>query len=235
MTGYFDATEAFTSLGLIAVVLCWGLILLTLLLVPGLALKTYEAYTSQRQEGIAMYISRFVPFWLYYALVLLAGALSLSVIVLWLATGYGYLPETLEAKAYLLVLGGAVLAQAVVWVWRTLSFALWRYAFMSRQGASLLQQDYLLLQLGQLVVLLPLMLLGLSEVSLEVKLWSLVGVVALVQLGRIVQAWRRLWRGAEDGVYLFLYLCTHEIVPLVYTLALVVWGMGRLQAYMASI
>ncbi len=235
MTGYFDATEAFTSLGLIAVVLCWGLILLTLLLVPGLALKTYEAYTSQRQEGIAMYISRFVPFGLYYALVLLAGALSLSVIVLWLVTGYGYLPETLEPKAYLLLLGGVVLAQAVVWVWRTLSFALWRYAFMPREGASLLQQDYLLLQLGQLMVLLPLMLLGLSEVSLEVKLWSLVGVVALVQLGRIVQAWRRLWRGAEDGVYLFLYLCTHEIVPLVYTLALVVWGMGRLQAYMASI
>lgn len=229
MTGYFDATEAFVSLGFVAVVLCWGLTLAVLIKVPGLAGKIYEAYGSYRQEGLDLYISRFIPYRIYHALVLSVGALTLSVIALRLAVDYGYLPETLEMKHYLLFVSAGLVAQGVMWLWRALSFALWSYVFMDSDDADLLTQDYVLLQLVELVVLLPLLFMALSDISTEGKLWSVVGLVGILQLWRIVQVCRRLWHRAEDSIYIFLYLCTHEIAPLIYTIALVGWGLGRLQ------
>lgn len=229
MTGYFDATEAFVSLGFVAMALCWGLVLAVLIKVPGLAGKVYEAYGSYRQAGLDLYISRFIPYRVYHALVLGVGALTLSVIALRLAVDFGYLPETLGVERYLLFVCGGLVAQGVIWLWRMLSFALWSYVFMPPDDADLLRQDYVLLQVLELVVLLPLLLVSLSNIPADAKLWCIIGLVGLIQLWRIVQVCRRLWHRAGDGIYIFLYLCTHEITPLAYTIALIGWGLGKLQ------
>lgn len=234
MEGYFDATEAFVSFGLISLVLCWGLALVVLTRVPGLITRIYEVYSSYRQQGLDLYISRFIPYRLFHALALAVGALILSVVFLMLAVDYGLVSDRLDIEVYVTIVGAGVVVQGVMWLWRTLSFGLWRYVFMSKDDADLLAQDYILLQLMQLWSLLPLLFVAFSSALVSLKLWSVVVLVGIVQLCRMVQVCRRLWHSAEDGIYLFLYLCTHEIVPLVYTFALLRWSLGILQGYVAS-
>lgn len=205
----------------IVVFLGWGLSLSLVLMLPGLSLVALESYRYRRTDAIQLYIGRFLPYPLFDVLVSLARGLFLT------STLLGYLRQSplwtdyggTEHLLIYLVVGVVVLM--FLDVLRRTSYALWAYTFMPLLSARYLDADRLMISYATLPLLLPLPLMALQPSTSELALVALIVVLALGSLLRIVQSLRRLLGSSDGYVYIFLYLCTHELLPWA-TLALIV-------------
>lgn len=101
---------------------------------------------------------------------------------------------------------------------RALSFRIWSYTFMNEEASESLLQDYLVIDWLRALSLLPLSLMLLSPLDLSISLYTATTLLVLSLLLSIVQTLRRLGGEPDAQVYLFLYLCAHELLPLLYIL-----------------
>jgi len=103
---------------------------------------------------------------------------------------------------------------------RSLSFKLWRYILLDNLSGGLLAQDYFFQDWLRALLMALVSLLTFAPLS-TITLWAIAaGVLLLVQLLGIVQVIRRLTQGSTGSLFLFLYLCAHEIAPFLYVIGL---------------
>lgn len=194
----------------------WGIIVSLLIKAPGLMGFAVNAYRYHRSEGISLYLSRFIPSALFSQLIDLGKYLLLTIVVINGGLTYGLVAPTLSGKLLLTLVGGLVGGLWVLSLLRRALYALWSYVFMPREASELLRGDYNVISVVMALVLIPLSLLSLSPVLAKPALYALCGLLAIVALLRMWQAVRRLAQSYADCVYIFLYLCTHELLPWLY-------------------
>lgn len=211
---YLDVIYTATIIGC---ALCLGLFLV----VPGFFGLVRESYTYSEGKPLFMYVSKSFPPWAYVLFVLLIGALLSSVFTLSMLTRQSLLPTTLEHIEYIGMLRIMILGILLFFVWRYVWYAIWRYLFIPKARSVLLRQDYWVLNQTCGLLLLPITLLSLTEVPTSALLYAGGGILLVWQLLCVFLAIRRLWDTPESYIYVFLYLCTHEILPWVYIFLLV--------------
>ena len=202
----------------IVAVIGWGLLITLLVMAPGLVGFALNAYRYHRSESINLYLARFIPPALFNLLIDLSRYLLLAVILIGGGVSYGLVPATLADKPLVITVGGLLVLSLL----RRLSFALWSYIFMDKRASNLLSEDYRTLAALKAVLFIPLTFLALSSATAVFALYGLVVLMLLTIVLRIWQTFSRLGRSFGDYVYIFLYLCTHELLPWAY-LALVVF------------
>lgn len=207
----------------IVAVIGWGLLITLLVMAPGLVGFALNAYRYHRSESINLYLARFIPPALFNLLIDLSRYLLLAVILIGGGVSYGLVPATLADKPLAIAVGGLVGGLLVLSLLRRLSFALWSYIFfMDKRASNLLSEDYRTLAALKAVLFIPLTFLALSSATSVFALYGLVVLMLLTIVLRIWQTFSRLGRSFGDYVYIFLYLCTHELLPWAY-LALVIF------------
>ena len=103
---------------------------------------------------------------------------------------------------------------------RSLSFKLWRYILLDNLSGGLLAQDYFFQDWLRALLMALVSLLPFAPLS-TITLWAVAGgVLLLVQLLGIVQVVRRLTQSSTGTLFLFLYLCAHEVAPFLYVIGL---------------
>ena len=99
---------------------------------------------------------------------------------------------------------------------RSLSFKLWRYILLDKFSGGLLTQDYFFQDWIRALLMAVVSLLTFAPLTTE-TLWATAGgVLLLVQLLGIIQVVRRLKQASTGFLFLFLYLCAHEVAPFLY-------------------
>lgn len=192
----------------------WGIILIVLRIAPGLMGQVWTSYRYGRSESVGAYVQRFIPLGVFVQLIDLGRSLLISLITLVWASERQILPSDwligYRLLSYILI------ASVVLWlinILRRWSYGLWSYIFMNREASRRLEQDYINISLLGSVFLMPVALLALSPVASWLSIYFLAGIVCLSAILRIVQALGRLVGHSEGYVYLFLYLCTQELLP----------------------
>lgn len=220
MANLYWSHQALDNTTQLMTLILWMLGSFVILRVPGFIGLTISSYTHSKQEDLRLYISRFIPFYAYARLVDLLHALGIATLLLIGLYRGGYISQTatwLDLGYNLGILVGACLGLRLL---RSISFAVWGYTFMPYEDRGALAQDRFVLDwLGSL--LYPtLSTLMLSPVPLGVSVWVSVGLLSLTLLASVIQTCRRLLHAPGSYIYLFLYLCAHELAPVAYTVAL---------------
>lgn len=213
MSQFFWSSQPLLDVLYTTMGLGWLLGLLLLLAVPGLAGLVINSYLHSRTESISAYIARFVPYPLYAGGVYVLGALSGANLLLSGLSRTGLLANDLSYELAWLVYLGCFLALISWYAIYRVDFAFWSYLYMPRDGAQLLGQDYFVLATLRSLLMLPMTLLFLSPASDTLCLWLTAMGFLLLQGLRWVQVFRRLWSGGNVPIYIFLYLCGHELLP----------------------
>lgn len=190
--------------------------LLLLLLVPGLIGLTVNSYLHSRTERVSAYIARYVPYPIYSGAVHLLNALLGANLLLRLMQRLELFELSSGPAEVWGIFLGIFLGLLVWFAFYRISFSMWSYIYMPEEGAQLLKQDYFVIAGIRGLLMLPLTLILLSPVSTSICLWLLGGSFVLCQSLRWLQAVRRLWYGEDSYIYIFLYLCAHELLPWIY-------------------
>lgn len=195
------------------VFLGWGLSLILVLLLPGLTLVALESYRYKRTDVIGLYIGRFLPYSLFDTLVSLTRALFITSTLLSYLRGEPWWATHGGVERLLLYHLLGVLVLMFLDLLRRGSYALWAYTFMPPLAARHLDADRLMISYATLPLLLMLPLAAMQATLSLPALIALISVLGLGSLLRIVQVFRRLVGSSDGYVYVFLYLCTHELLP----------------------
>lgn len=187
-----------------------------MLTTPGLTGLVISSYRHSRTEHISNYIARFLPVVLFVGLVVLASSILSVGSILPIIRHLGLIPEDLSLGSAWGLLGLGSLAILVLYLCRMLSFELWGYTFMDGDQRTLLRQDILVIETIRSLTLLPIGIMSVAPIDTQIKIIALSVHFLLIQLLLIVQGIRRLWNSSSSKVYIFLYLCTHEILPWLY-------------------
>ncbi len=204
-----------------ATALSWVVALAFVVAIPGLAGVVVGAYHYGQDGRVGFYVSRFVPYIVGARIVELSNALSGATILLSLTTRLGLIETHLEHSAYWLWLGLFAGGIMLLYCIGNASYAVWSTLYMGYSAGSELRRDYFVLDLVRALLLLPLTLVCLSGVSPQVCGWILLGLLLTIQILRIARAVSRLRATSGGYIYIFLYLCTHEILPWIYVALLV--------------
>lgn len=194
----------------------WGILIVLLALSPGLVGFAVNAYRYHRSASISLYLARFIPSALFTQLVELSKYLLFSVVLISGGLAYGLVPSNLSGSLLALGIGGLVGGLYLLSLLRRASTALWSYVFWDRTSGELLQGDYRMLSVLKAIALGPIALLALSHHTAHLTIYVLSALVILIILLRIWQAIRRLGKTYADSIHIFLYLCTHELLPWLY-------------------
>lgn len=190
----------------------WGMAILLLLLTPGLLGIVVSSYTHSRLEDLSGYITKFVPYPIFVISIYLIHFFAVCNIVLHTGLRLAHWTDVdlfeFMSREMWFVLGFVALP-----LFYHLTFSLWSCLYMPLDGAVKLRQDYFVISLLRVLVLLVMEVVLFSPIDPRVYLWVLVAVLAVVQSLRWLQTFRRLWSTSVDHVYIFLYLCAHEILP----------------------
>lgn len=227
MNNLYWSNQALDNTTQLMTLILWLLGSFIILRVPGLIGLTISSYTHSKQEDLRLYISRFIPFYAYARLVDLQHALGISTLLLIGLYRGGYLLEGLSwmilARSVGLLVGGALGLRLL----RSISFGLWGYAFMPADGRDSLAQDRFVLDWLRAMLYPVLAALTLSPVPWDIAMWICVGLLGLTVLGSVIQTCRRLSHAPGSYVYLFLYLCAHELAPVGYIVAVVAYVVSK--------
>ena len=209
----FVRLEPLANVSYITELVIWLLTLLVWVYTPGLIGVALEAGRQANPDSGAVYISRFVSYGLFRFLVYVLGSLSTGLTVLRLLSREGLI---LQGDYIGLLFVGMYLFLYI----RSLSFKLWRYILLDNLSGGLLAQDYFFQDWLRALLMALVSLLTFAPLS-TITLWAIAaGVLLLIQLLGIVQVIRRLTQGSTGFLFLFLYLCAHEIAPFLYVIGL---------------
>lgn len=215
----FVRLEPLANVSYITELVIWLLTLLVWVYTPGLIGVALEAGRQANPDSGAVYISRFVSYGLFRVLVYVLGSLSTGLTVLRLLSHEGLIPQG-DYIGLLTTLTALFVGMYLFLYIRSLSFKLWRYILLDNLSGGLLAQDYFFQDWLRALLMALVSLLTFAPLS-TITLWAIAaGVLLLVQLLGIVQVIRRLTQGSAGSLFLFLYLCAHEIAPFLYVIGL---------------
>ena len=215
----FVRLEPLANVSYITELVIWLLTLLVWVYTPGLIGVALEAGRQANPDSGAVYISRFVSYGLFRFLVYVLGSLSTGLTVLRLLSREGLIPQG-DYIGLLTTLAALFVGMYLFLYIRSLSFKLWRYILLDNLSGGLLAQDYFFQDWLRALLMALVSLLTFAPLS-TITLWAIAaGVLLLVQLLGIVQVVRRLAQGSTGSLFLFLYLCAHEIAPFLYVIGL---------------
>ena len=200
----FVRLEPLANVSYITELVIWLLTLLVWVYTPGLIGVALEAGRQANPDSGAVYISRFVSYGLFRFLVYVLGSLSTGLTVL-----------------RLLSCEGLILQGDYIGLLTTLTaLFVGMYLFLYIRSGGLLAQDYFFQDWLRALLMALVSLLTFAPLS-TITLWAIAaGVLLLVQLLGIVQVIRRLTQSSTGSLFLFLYLCAHEIAPFLYVIGL---------------
>lgn len=211
----FTAHEPLANISYLAELIIWILTLVVWVYPPHLWAVALESWRQHSAESGAVYITRFVPYNLFRFLIYLLGSLSGGVLLLRLGAGFDLLPTDNYDALLLYLLGGSVGVYLFLYL-RSVMFKLWRYVLFEPQSGALLTQDYFFQDWLRALALAGLSLLSFADLPASLLAWLSLGTLVAIQLLGWVQLIRRT-KGASTGfLYLFSYLCAHEVVPYLY-------------------
>ena len=215
----FVRLEPLANVSYITELVIWLLTLLVWVYTPGLIGVALEAGRQANPDSGAVYISRFVSYGLFRFLVYVLGSLSTGLTILRLLSREGLIPQG-DYIGLLTTLAALFVGMYLFLYIRSLSFKLWRYILLDNLSGGLLAQDYFFQDWLRALLMALVSLLTFAPLS-TITLWAIAaGVLLLVQLLGIVQVIRRLTQGYTGSLFLFLYLCAHEIAPFLYVIGL---------------
>ena len=215
----FVRLEPLANVSYITELVIWLLTLLVWVYTPGLIGVALEAGRQANPDSGAVYISRFVSYGLFRFLVYVLGSLSTGLTVLRLLSHEGLILQG-DYIGLLTTLTALFVGMYLFLYIRSLSFKLWRYILLDNLSGGLLAQDYFFQDWLRALLMALVSLLTFAPLS-TITLWAIAaGVLLLVQLLGIVQVIRRLTTGSTGSLFLFLYLCAHEIAPFLYIIGL---------------
>lgn len=191
----------------------WAVLLIVLVGIPGLLGYWVEAFRYRRIENVGIYIARFIPLGLYDLIVKLSSCLSTSLVTLSFVYHRDLLPRGLPLRDLLLAVGATTLGLIIALYLRRLLYYLWAYVYMPPERSERLEYDHLGMDFVLCIWLAVLSLIALSASTATIAFTLMCSAFALLSLMRILQTIRRLARRLGDYVYLFLYLCSHELLP----------------------
>ena len=215
----FVRLEPLANVSYITELVIWLLTLLVWVYTPGLIGVALEAGRQANPDSGAVYISRFVSYGLFRFLVYVLGSLSTGLTVLRLLSLEGLIPQG-DYIGLLTTLAALFVGMYLFLYIRSLSFKLWRYILLGNLSGGLLAQDYFFQDWLRALLMALVSLLTFAPLS-TITLWAVAGgVLLLVQLLGIVQVVRRLAQSSTGSLFLFLYLCAHEVAPFLYVIGL---------------
>ena len=215
----FVRLEPLANVSYITELVIWLLTLLVWVYTPGLIGVALEAGRQANPDSGAVYISRFVYYGLFRFLVYVLGSLSTGLTVLRLLSREGLIPQG-DYIGLLTTLAALFVGMYLFLYIRSLSFKLWRYILLDNLSGGLLAQDYFFQDWLRALLMALVSLLTFAPLS-TITLWAIAGgVLLLVQLLGIVQVVRRLRQSSSGSLFLFLYLCAHEVAPFLYVIGL---------------
>ncbi len=218
----FWQTQALHDVFTLATMLGWGLLLALLLFFPRLMSVIATSYRYKRIGAVSLYVARFLPYWAFELVLDLSKSFALTLAVLSWLWRAEMLPTSLSAgMLWGYILGGTWGLWGLCQLRRG-SFGLWRYVFMPSEAAEELQKDQMVISLLVLVLSMPVALVALNADLTQFAPLALFSILTFALLLRIVQTIRRLSTRSDGYVYIFLYLCTHELLPWLY-IGLAVW------------
>ena len=215
----FVRLEPLANVSYITELVIWLLTLLVWVYTPGLIGVALEAGRQANPDSGAVYISRFVSYGLFRFLVYILGSLSTGLTALRLLSREGLIPQG-DYIGILTTLAALFVGMYLFLYIRSLSFKLWRYILLDNLSGGLLAQDYFFQDWLRALLMALVSLLTFAPLS-TITLWAVAGgVLLLVQLLGIVQVVRRLTQSPTGSLFLFLYLCAHEVAPFLYVIGL---------------
>lgn len=213
----FTRYEPLANVSYLAELVIWLLTLVVWIYPPRLWVVALDSWRQHHPEAGAVYITRFLPHHLFRFLIYLLGSLSGGLLLLRLGVRYDLVPrlDYLGLTLELLALSTGIYLFLFL---RSTTFKLWRYLLFDETEGKLLAQDYFFQDWLRALLLALLTLLSFTPLSSEALILAIISALALVQLLGWIQLFRRA-RGASAGfLYLFLYLCAHEVVPFLYVI-----------------
>lgn len=211
----FALTEPLANVSYLTELVIWLLTLIVWVYTPGLIGVAVGAWRQGNPDSGAVYISRFVSYGLFRFLSYVLGSLSIALTVLRLSSREGLL---LGSNYTSLVMQLVVLFLGVYLFlyFRSKAFKLWRYVLLDDLTGGLLAQDYFFQDWLRALLMALVSLLTFAPLPTLVLWWIAIGTLVLVQLLGIIQVVRRMSHGSAGGLFLFLYLCAHEVAPFLY-------------------
>lgn len=192
----------------------WGVVVLLLQVVPGLIGTIWDAYKYKRSESITIYISRFIPSpLLNLGLDLGISLLMTGIILAWARDNELIVAQWLESYRLLVYSLALSIGLTILMQLRRASFSFWAYVFMPEIQGEQLRQDLSNTALLHALLLLPISAIALANQGGATASTALAGLIACDIILRITLSLRRLLGYSEGYVYLFLYLCTQELLP----------------------
>lgn len=211
----FTLYEPLANVSYLTALVVWLLTLVVWIYPPHLWAVAWESWRQYNVEAGAVYIARFLPQGLFRFLIYLIGSLGGGLLALRLGAGYGVITLTSYGVILLQLLAFSAGIYLFLYL-RSVAFKLWRYILFDSSASGLLTQDYFFQDWLRALALALLALLSFSPLSQEALVAVSISVLGLVQLLGWVQVMRRT-RGSSTGyLYVFLYLCAHEVVPILY-------------------
>lgn len=211
----FTLIEPLNNLSYLLTLAMWLLALAVWRYYPGFLGLSIEVIRQPRAEHSLGGVTHAISFGLLRFLVYLLSSGSLSLIALRIAIAGGYL----QTGGYLYLLGLWAIGAAACYAFlqlRALAFRGWRRLILNEESGGLLRQDYFCLDWLRSLLLAGGTLLSLSSLTPQVQAAIVLGILALIHFVGIVQVIRRLSYANDGYLLLFLYLCAHEISPLIY-------------------
>lgn len=199
------------TLSMLAIVL---LFLLTYTLVPSyISIASARLWRLHSRDDLSSYIKRFLPYRLFRLLIdaIIALELGLSIYLLGQEFLVTYPKDYIEALLMLLLYSSG--CYFLFWLMRRLGDCT-AYAFSLGDLALPWRDDRVTINYYYAFGMLPLTLLLSLDVSYRLLIFLILGWFMLWRISLIVNGIRRLREDGLDGLFIFLYLCTHEIVPL---------------------
>ncbi len=210
----FWQNQPITDTLYLVALLGWGIIVLLLQAVPGLIGTIWNAYKYRRIEAVGLYISRFFPRPLLNLGLDLGISLLMGTIVLAWARDNEFIENQWLENYRLLIYSLALsIGLTILMQLRRASFSFWAYVFMPEQEGAQLRQDLDNTTLFNAIALLPLSALSLVSNEGSIAGTILIALILLDITLRTVLTLRRLVGYSEGYIYLFLYLCTQELLP----------------------
>lgn len=211
----FALTEPLANVSYLTELVIWLLTLIVWVYTPGLIGVAVGAWRQGNPDSGAVYISRFVSYGLFRFLSYVLGSLSIALTVLRLSSHEGLLLGS-DYTSLVMQLVVLFLGVYLFLYFRSKAFKLWRYVLLDDLTGGLLAQDYFFQDWLRALLMALVSLLTFAPLPTLVLWWIAIGTLVLVQLLGIIQVMRRMSHGSAGGLFLFLYLCAHEVAPFLY-------------------
>lgn len=226
--GFWQNKEIY-DVNLVFIGSLWILILFILYIVPHYIGTSFNRIFSSK-DGIDMnsYINRFIPFWLFASLVHVGMSLAISTIsyIFISKTDYSYIIDYFPS-AYIFILSISALILSFILI-QVLVRYIFYYIFEIKKEY-IDDINYLVIFIEfSILIMLSIFLIFSTLISIEyIYIIVLLFAIVIFQISSMIVCFVRLLRINSVYIYLFLYLCSLEILPYAYAIMILDRFIGK--------